>query len=68
MKTKISWRTSASGLIGGIVLLLGQVQTLFDNDPMTNPEYTVIVAAFGMISLGWNSRDNKVTSEQAGAK
>jgi hypothetical protein len=50
------------------VLLLGQAQTLLDDDPKTNPEYTVIMAAFGMISLGWNSRDEVVTSEQAGLK
>lgn len=50
------------------MLLLGQAQTLLDDDPKTNPEYTVIMAAFGMISLGWNARDELVTSEQAKAK
>ena len=65
---KTSWRTTLSGVFAGIVLLLGQAQTLLDDDPKTNPEYTVIMAAFGMISLGWNARDENVTSEQANKK
>lgn len=65
---KKSWRTSLSGVFAGIVLLLGQAQTLLDDDPHTNPEYTVIMAAVGMISLGLNARDESVTSEQAGAQ
>lgn len=50
------------------MLLLGQAQTLLDTDPKTNPEFTVVMAAFGMISLGWNARDEHVSSEQAGLK
>lgn len=65
---KTSWRTTLSGVFSGLVLLLGQVQTLLDDDAKTNPEYTVIMAAVGMISMGWNARDEQVTSEQAGAK
>lgn len=63
-----SWKTSLSGIVAGIMLLLGQAQTLLDADDATNPEYTAIVAAIGMISLGINSRDDNVTSEQAGAR
>ena len=65
---KTSWKTTLSGVFAGLVLLLGQAQTLLDADPKTNPEYTVIMAAVGMISLGWSARDEGVTSEQAGAK
>jgi hypothetical protein len=63
-----SWRTTLSGIFAGITLLLGQAQTLLDDDPETNPEYTVIVAAIGMISLGINSRDQTVSSEDQGIK
>lgn len=65
---KKSWKTTWSGVIGGLVILLGQAQTLLDDDPKTNPEYTIVVGAIGMISLGLNARDENVTSEQAGAK
>lgn len=64
---KTSWKTTLSGVFAGVILLLGQGQTLLDDDPKTNPEYTVIMAAFGMIALGWSSRDEKVSDEQAGA-
>ena len=65
---KKSWRTTLSGVLAGVVLLIGQAQTLLDDDSKTNPEYTVMMAALGMISLGWNARDENVTSEQAGLK
>ena len=65
---KSSWRTTLSGVFAGIVLLLGQAQTLLDDDETTNPEYTVIMAAIGMLGLGISSRDNAVSSEDAGAK
>lgn len=65
---KKSWKTTWSGVIGGLVILLGQAQTLLDDDPKTNPEYTIVVGAIGMISLGISARDENVTSEQAGAK
>lgn len=50
------------------MLLIGQVQTLLDDDPKTNPAYTEIMAGIGLIAMGWNARDEVVTSEQAGVK
>ncbi len=65
---KQSWKTSLSGIFAGLAILLAQAITLTDSDPLTNPEYTQIVAAIGLIVMGLNARDNDVTSEQAGAK
>lgn len=65
MNMKKSWRTTVSGVLGGLIMLLGQVYSIIDDDPKTNPEYTVIMAAIGMMSLGLNARDETVTSEQA---
>lgn len=62
---KKSWRTTASGIIGGLIILLGQALTLLDNDPKTNPDYVTIVGAVTMMSIGVNARDEVVTSEQA---
>jgi len=63
-----SWRTTLAG-IGAILVAVGTaVSAMFDNDPATMPEWGAVVAAciagFGLIF----ARDNKVTSEQAGAK
>ncbi len=63
-----SWRTSMSGVLFGLTMLFGQLQTLLDDDPKTNPEYTVVLSAFGLMAVGFNARDNKVTSEQVGLK
>ena len=63
---KKSWRTTFSGFISGSIMLLGQVQALIDSDPTTNPDYSIIAAAIGMILLGLNARDEHVTSKKAG--
>jgi hypothetical protein len=52
-----SWKTSLGGVLAGLSLLLGQASTLFDTDPETNPCFTQIVAAFGMLGLGLAARD-----------
>ena len=65
---KKSWRTTLFGVLGGLVMLIGQVQTLLDDDPKTVPNYTEIMLAIGVMGIGVNARDESVTSEQAGAK
>ena len=63
-----SWKTTASGFIAGLMMIFGQFQSVFDNDPKTNPSVEVVGAALGLMGIGFFARDNKVTSEQAGAK
>lgn len=65
---KPSWKTSLSGIMAGLAILLAQAMTLTDSDPSTNPDYTQIIAGIGLITMGLSARDNSVTSEQAGAK
>jgi hypothetical protein len=64
----MSWRTSLAGL-GAILVAAGDtLKALMDGNPATNPDWAMVVAA---ISAGLGlifARDNKVTSEQAGAK
>lgn len=63
-----SWRTT----LCGICLILGTIgnagYALLDNDPTTNIDFKASAAALvtGMALLA--ARDNKVTSEEAGAK
>lgn len=57
-----SWKTTLAGVIGAIGAFL-----------VTQPDHTVQVigqalSAIGTFLLGLFARDNKVTSEQAGAK
>lgn len=63
-----SWRTTSLGIITILAALLGVVKAFIDGDPSTNPDWTLVAAALtsglGLIKAS----DNKVTSEQAGAK
>jgi hypothetical protein len=56
-----SWRTTTLGIITIITAITGVVQSLIDNDPATNPDFTVAVAAvisgIGLIF----AKDAKVT-------
>ena len=49
--------------------LLGpQLTAILDDDPTTNPDWSVIFAALGIGGAGVVSRDNGVSSEDAGVK
>lgn len=65
---KASWRTTAAGIVAILVAVLGAAQTLLDNDPKTNPDWISVGAAMTAGVGLLNARDNKVTSEEAGAK
>jgi hypothetical protein len=63
-----SWRTTVAGIGAMLVAIGGALAATFDNDPVTVADWTAVVAAciagFGLIF----ARDNKVSSEKAGAK
>ena len=56
-----SWRTTTLGIITIITAITGVVQSIIDNDPATNPDLTVAIAAvisgIGLIM----AKDAKVT-------
>lgn len=63
----ISWKTSAAG-IGAILIAIGSaLSAQFDNDPTSVADwgavFAAVIAGIGLLF----ARDNKVTSEQAGA-
>jgi hypothetical protein len=64
----ISWRTTALGICSILAAIAAAGKALLDTDPTTNPDWGLLVAAItagvGLIV----ARDNRVTSEQAGAK
>lgn len=64
---KGSWRTTILGiatLLGALALV---AKALLDGDPATNPDFNELLAALAGLGL-WAARDNKVTSEDVGAK
>jgi len=64
-----SWRTTTSGVLTIIVAAINLIALpLLDTDPNTVPNYAGFIALL-MPALGLlMARDNKVSSEQAGAK
>lgn len=56
-----SWRTTVLGIVTILTAVAGVVQAMVDNDPATNPDMTVAVAAvvsgIGLIF----AKDSKVT-------
>lgn len=45
MKPTMSWRTTTLGITTVIMAIAGAIQALLDNDPATNPDIAVAVAA-----------------------
>jgi hypothetical protein len=65
---KKSWRTTAAGVTAAIGFLFTQVSNLLDSDPATVCDFGEVMAALSVLYLGWSSRDDKVSSEEAGVK
>lgn len=63
-----SYRTTLMGIVAILSAIVSAATPLLDTDPATNPDWTSVSAAIaGGLGLIF-ARDNKVTSEEAGAK
>lgn len=67
MKIKASWRTSVFGTGGLVAVIAATATSLTDGNPLTNPDWGAVVAALMACAGLLFARDDKVSSEQAGA-
>ena len=68
---KGSWRTTAAGVLGSLMILMSNAVAVIDNDPATVINLQIVLAEVGTLAMGLGlmaARDNGVSSEQAGAK
>jgi hypothetical protein len=63
-----SWRTSVCGILAIVAVVASVVKAELDGDPTTIPDWGLASSAVLAGLVGIFSRDNKVTSEQVGAK
>lgn len=62
-----SWKTTTAGVLAIVAAVAMAVSAYLDGDPATVPDWESAVAGLAGIGLLF-ARDNKVTSEQAGAR
>jgi len=63
-----SWKTTLFGAGGLLAVAVSIVNSLFDGDPNTMPQWDLLIAAAGPAIAALFARDNNVSSEHAGAK
>lgn len=63
-----SWRTSFFGVGGLLTVLTSALNALLDGNPATSPDWASVIPAVAACLGLLFARDNKVSSEQAGAK
>lgn len=55
-----NWQTTVAGVAGAIAILASQVQAIFDGNPETVYDFSVIVAGLSVLGIGWfSSVDSK---------
>lgn len=66
-----SWRTTTLGILTALIALSSAVVAEIDDKPETRADWPLVLAAISSALSGVGlmaARDNKVTSEQVGAK
>lgn len=62
-----SWRTTAAALVMALSAVFTAVGAFLDEDPNTTPNWDLMMTQVGAAYGFYVARDNKVTSEKAGA-
>jgi UDP-N-acetylmuramyl pentapeptide phosphotransferase/UDP-N-acetylglucosamine-1-phosphate transferase len=63
-KMNKSWKTT----VGAIAIAIGAIGAVLTGDQSVADAWPLILSALGAVGIGWFARDNKVSSEEAGAK
>ena len=66
MKDLKSWKTSALGILGGLMMIIPQIIAVLDDDPETVFSKATLMAGFTMMGLGIAAKDGDKTSKELG--
>ena len=66
-KKRYSWKTTTSGIVALLALVLSSAAAMLDDDPETNPDWNAVAVAAVAVGTLF-ARDSNVTSAEAGAK
>lgn len=66
MKDLKSWKTTALGFIGGLMMILPQIQALLDDDPETVFIKSIFMTGLAMMGIGIAAKDGDKTSKELG--
>ena len=58
-----SWQTTVGGVLAWVVTVGAQLQTLFDADALTNPDWNLIVAATALLYAALSAKDAGKSTE-----
>ena len=58
-----SWKTTALGIISGLLVILPQIQNLLDGDPETVFSETVVMTGLALMGLGISAKDGDKSTE-----
>jgi len=60
----VNWKTTVAGITAFLAVVTPQVQTLFDSDTATNPDWNIVVGAVGVLFAALFARDADKSTEQ----
>ena len=63
MKTFRSWKTTISGVIAGLVVILLQIQAIIDSDPATVFSMEAFAIGLGLLGVGAFAKDGDKSTE-----
>lgn len=59
-----SWKTTTAGILAILAVLVSAAKVMIDDDPLTNPDWGVVVSAVMAGVAAIFARDKNVTSEE----
>ena len=63
MKDFKSWKTTAMGFLGGLMIVIPQIQAMLDDDPETVFVKSIFLTGLAMMGIGIAAKDGDKSTE-----